>query len=185
MATNPIPVTADQKGEPGVVETVTHVPGVGNMTIYVKVEKVDDVDSKTTEGVETYSFSMPVEDEAEVEVLDAEGEPVKNEDGSTKLTTEKFWKTVHYEVDMSPANRDKLLKALAPFQKNAREKAAPVVSAPSRSYTAPTLPDGVDTATVRKWAVDNNVQVDGKGINEKGRVPQAFIDKYMEAHKKD
>jgi hypothetical protein len=182
MATNAVPVSADQKDEEGVQETKTFVPGVGNVTIYIKVEKTDDVDEKTTKDVETYTFSMPVEVEEEVEVTDAEGDPVLNEDGSKKLTTEKFWRTTHFEVDLSPANRDKLLKALAPFAKNAREKVLTVSQAPARSYSAPALPDGVDTAAVRKWAQENNIKVDGKPINEKGRVPASFIEKYKEAH---
>jgi len=180
MATNAVPVTADQKDEEGVQETKTFVPGVGNLTVYVKVEKVDDVDEKTTKDVETYTFSMPVEEEEEVEVIGEDGEPVKNEDGSTKLKTEKFWKTVHYEVDLSPANREKLLKALAPFQKNAREKEVPVVRA--GGYKPQTLPSGVDTAAVRRWAQANDIKVDGKPINEKGRVPQSFIDLYEKEH---
>lgn len=180
MATNAIPVGADQKDAEGVRAIPTQVPGVGEVMVYMKVETTDDVDGKTTEGVETYSFSLPVEDEEEVEVIGEDGEPEKNEDGSTKLRAEKFWKTVTYELDMSPASRDKLIKALAPFTKNAREKAAPVVS--RGGYKAQTLPSGVDTAAVRKWAQAEDIKVDGKPINEKGRVPQSFIDLYEKAH---
>lgn len=184
MATNAIPVTADQKDAEGVKAIPTQVPGVGEVMVYMKVETTDDVDGKTTEGVETYTFSMPVEKEEEVEVLDAEGDPVKNEDGSTKLTTEKYWTTVSYELDLSPASRDKLLKALAPFAKNAREKAAPAFASRG-GYKPQTLPSGVDTAAVRKWAQAEDIKIDGKPINEKGRVPQSFIDAYEKAHKKD
>ncbi|MFE9497278.1 histone-like nucleoid-structuring protein Lsr2 [Streptomyces collinus] len=180
MATSALPVAADQKDEPGVQAVKVNVPGVGEIDTYIKVVTTDDVDGKTTEGVETYSFSMPVEATEEVEVIGEDGEPEKNDDGSTKLKAETFWKTVHYEVDMSPASRDKLLKALAPFVKGAREKQAPLVRG---GYKPQTLPSGVDTAAVRKWAVENDIKVDGKPINEKGRVPQSFIDKYEEAHK--
>lgn len=180
MATNAVPVSADQKDEPGVQAVKVNVPGVGEIDTFIKVEHVDDVDGKTTEGVETYSFSLPVEAEEEVEVIGEDGEPVKNEDGSTKLKVEKFFKTVHYEVDMAPASRDKLIKALAPFVKNAREKAAPVVS--RGGYKPQTLPSGVDTAAVRKWAQENDIKVEGKLINEKGRVPQSFIDLYQKEH---
>ncbi|MEU3599878.1 histone-like nucleoid-structuring protein Lsr2 [Streptomyces sp. NPDC006798] len=181
MATTAVPVDASKKDEEGVKEVVTNVPGVGNMTIYVKVSMTDDVDGKTTDDVQTLKLSVPVQDEEEVEVLDAEGDPVKNEDGSTKLTTETFFKTVHYELDMGATSREKLEKALAPFLKNAREVAAPA----SRGYQPQTLPAGVDTAAVRRWAVANDIKVDGKPINEKGRVPQSFIDEYEKAHKKD
>lgn len=182
MATNAIPVGADQKDAEGVKAIPTQVPGVGEVMVYMKVETTDDVDGKTTEGVETYSFSLPVEAEEEVEVIGEDGEPEKNADGSTKLKVEKFFKTVSYEVDLSPASRDKLIKALAPFTKNAREKAAPVVRG---GYQPQKLPSGVDTAAVRKWAQENSIQVDGKPINEKGRVPAAFIELYEKAHKSE
>ncbi|WP_019060975.1 Lsr2 family DNA-binding protein [Streptomyces prunicolor] len=181
MATNANPVDASRKDEEGVREVNTHIPGVGDVTAYFLVETVDDVDQKTKEDVQTLKLSVPVEAEEEVEELDAEGDPVKNEDGSTKLKTETYWKTVHYEVDLGQASREKLEKALAPFLKNAREAQAPAVA--RGGYKPQALPSGVDTAAVRKWAVDNNIKVDGKGINDKGRVPAAFIEKYEEAHK--
>lgn len=181
MATNAVPVTADQKDEPGVRETQAYVDGVGNLTVYVKVSTTDDVDGKTTEDVQTLKLSVPVEAEEEVEEVDAEGDPIKNEDGSIKLKVEKYFKTVHYELDLGQASREKLEKALAPFLKNAREAQAPVVS--RGGYKPQALPAGVDTAAVRKWAVDNRIRVDGKLINEKGRVSQAFIDAYEKEHK--
>ncbi|TKT03431.1 Lsr2 family DNA-binding protein [Streptomyces lasalocidi] len=180
MATSALPVSADQKDEPGVQAVKVNVPGVGEIDTYIKVVTTDDVDGKTTEGVQTYSFAMPVEATEEVEVIGDDGEPEKNEDGSTKLKAETFWKTVHYEVDMSPASRDKLLKALAPFVKGAREKQAPSIS--RGGYKPQTLPSGVDTAAVRRWAQANDIKVDGKPINDKGRVPQTFIDLYEKTH---
>ncbi|MFD8618274.1 histone-like nucleoid-structuring protein Lsr2 [Streptomyces sp. NPDC059513] len=180
MATSAVPVDASKKDEEGVKEVTTIVPGVGPMTIYVQVSVTDDVDGKTTEDVETLTLSVPVQDEEEVEELDAEGDPILNEDGSKKVTTETFFKTVTYELDLGKASRDKLEKALAPFLKNAREKTTPVRA--GSGYKPQTLPSGVDTAAVRRWAQSNDIKVDGKSINEKGRVPQSFIDEYEKAH---
>lgn len=182
MATNAVPVGADQKDQEGVKEVEANVPGVGMVKTYFKVETVDDVDGKTTKDVDTYKLSVPVQAEEEVEETDENGEVKKDNQGNPVMKKETFWQTKHVELDMGPANRDKLLKALEPFLKNAREAKAPVVAA--RAYTAPTLPEGVDTAAVRAWAQSNDIKVNGKPINEKGRVPQAFIDEYTKAHPK-
>lgn len=180
MATNAIPVTADQKDAEGVKAIPTQVPGVGEVMVYMKVETTDDVDGKTTEGVETLKLSVPVQVDEEVESIGEDGEVEKDAEGNPKMVTETYFKTVHYEVDLGKASRDKLEKALAPFLKNAREVQAPIRTG---GYKPQTLPSGVDTAAVRKWAQENDIKVDGKPINEKGRVPQSFIDKYEEAHK--
>lgn len=179
MATNAIPVTADQKDKPGVQIHKVHVPGVGDVETYIQVVTTDDVDEKTTEGVETYVIALPVEQEEEVEVIGEDGEPERHEDGSTKLKVVKVWRTVHYEVDLSPASREKLTKALAPFTKNARKQTVPIQRAGSREQK---LPTGPDASVVRRWAQENNILVDGKPVNEKGRVSQAFIDLYEKAH---
>jgi hypothetical protein len=154
VATNANPVDASRKDEEGVKEVQTHIPGVGDVTAYFLVETVDDVDQKTKEDVQTLRLSVPVEAEEEVEVLDAEGDPVKNGDGSIKLKTETYWKTVHYEVDLGPASREKLEKALAPFLKNAREATAPV-------------------AAIREWAKGA-----GHSVKEKGRIAGDIIAAY-------
>lgn len=176
MATNAVPVTADQKDEPGVQVIKVPVPGVGEIDTYVQVLTTDDVDEKTTKDVETYTFSIPVEEEEETEELDAEGHPVLNEDGSTKIKVETYWTTRSFELDMSPASRAKLLKALAPFTKNAREKQTAFFSPPSQ----PQAP-GPSAAVVRSWAQTNDIRVNGKPVNEMGRVSQAFIDLYNKA----
>ncbi|MFJ6010169.1 histone-like nucleoid-structuring protein Lsr2 [Streptomyces halstedii] len=177
MATNAIPVTADQKDEPGVQAIKVQVPGVGEVEAYVQVVTTDDVDEKTTKGVETYSFSLPVEEEEETEELDAEGAPVFNEDGSKRIKVEKYWTTRHFELDMSPTSRDKMIKALAPFTKNAREKRTTFFAGSPKPQTL-----GPDAATVRRWAQENDIKVNNKPVNDMGRVSQAFIDLYEKAH---
>lgn len=183
MATNAVPVTAAEKDQEGVKEVVTQVPGVGSMTIYVRVSKTDDVDSKTTEDVETLKLSVPVQVDEEVPSIGDDGEEEKDAEGNVKMVTETYFKNVYYELDMGKASRDKLEKALAPFLKNAREVAAP--TAARSGYQAQTLPSGVDTAAVRKWAQAEDIKIDGKPVNEKGRVPASFIEAYEKAHKKD
>lgn len=175
MATNAIPVDASHKGEPGVRETQAYVDGIGNLTVYVKVETTDDVDEKTTEDVQTLTLSVPVEAEEEVEVIGEDGEPEKNTDGSTKLKVEKFFKTVHYEVDMGKASRDKLAKALEPFLKNAREKSAPIVRPTQGSFTAPAAKSSSphDLNAIREWAKGA-----GHDVKDKGRIAVAIIEAY-------
>ncbi|MFD5069176.1 histone-like nucleoid-structuring protein Lsr2 [Streptomyces sp. NPDC058369] len=180
MATNAIPVTADQKDEPGVQAVMVNVPGVGEVETYIKVETTDDLDGKTTKDVKTYSFSMPVEGEREVVELDAEGGPVFNDDGTKALKIETFWEEKAFEVDLSPASLKKFSRALEPFIKNARELVilAPVVPAPSKPKAA----EGPDAGTVRRWAQANDIRVNGEPINSMGRVPQEFKDAYLKAH---
>lgn len=173
MATNAVPVDASKKDEEGVKEVTTNIPGVGEVTAYFKVSTTDDVDGKTTEDVQTLRFSIPVEAEEEVEELDAEGDPIKNEDGSTKLKTEKFFKTVHYEVDMGSVSREKFIKALAPFTKNAREVTAPVSRV---ATTAGTSKSAHDLNAIRSWAKEN-----GHEVADKGRIAQKVMDAYYKA----
>ncbi|MDQ0793569.1 histone-like nucleoid-structuring protein Lsr2 [Streptomyces sp. B1I3] len=169
MATTAVPVTAAEKDQEGVKEVVTQVPGVGPMTIYVKVSVTDDVDGKTTEDVQTLRLSLPVQAETEVEVLDAEGEPVKNEDGSTKLTTETYFKNVWYELDMGKASREKLEKALVPFMKNARETQSPI----GHTAAASTSKSAHDLTAIREWAKANNHEV-----ADKGRIATKIVEAY-------
>lgn len=182
MATTAVPVDASKKDEEGVKEVVTQIPGVGPVTAFFKVSTTDDVDGKTTEDIQTLRLSVPVEESEEVESIGDDGEVEKDAEGNPKMVTETFFKNVYYELDMGSASRDKLTKALAPFLKNAREVSAPTGRT---GYQAQTLPSGVDTTAVRKWAQAEDIKIDGKPVNEKGRVPASFIEAYEKAHKKD
>lgn len=180
MATNAIPVTADQKDEPGVQAVTVTVPGVGEVETYIKVETTDDLDGRTTKDVRAYSFSVPVQGEREVVELDAEGDPVFNDDGTKAIKTETFWEEKSFEVDLSPASLKKFSKALEPFITNAREKVEVVAQVPAPSK--PQVAGGADAGAVRRWAQANGILVNGKPINANGRVPQEFKDAYLRAH---
>ena len=78
-----------------------------------------------------------------------------------------------YEVDLTPANRDRLVDALTPFldvarksgkSQSAKEKAR---AASNRDY---------DPKAVRAWAQSNNVDVP-----DRGRIPAAVVDKFKAA----
>ncbi|MET7741992.1 histone-like nucleoid-structuring protein Lsr2 [Streptomyces sp. NPDC005385] len=177
MARKPVVVTeADwEKDKENVQRIETSIPGFPDaepLVSYVKVEYTDDVTEKPAEGVETYSFSLPVEAKEEVEVIGEDGEPEKNTDGSTKLKVETYFKTVHYDVDMSPASREKLIKALAPFTKNARVKSTPVVTASAASASK----SSHDLNAIRAWAKENNHEV-----ADKGRIAGKVIEAYYAA----
>lgn len=174
MSTNAIPVDASQKDEEGVKEVNTYVPGVGNMTIYVKVSVTDDVDGKTVEDVQTLKLSVPVETEIESTVIGEDGEPEKNEDGSTKTETKTEWKTTHFELDMGKASRENLAKALEPFLKNAREGKAPIAS--QASFSAPKGSSPHDLNAIRSWAKDA-----GHEVADKGRIAGKIIEAYYKA----
>lgn len=156
MATNANPVDASRKDEPGVKEVVTNIPGVGDVTAYFLVETVDDVDQKTKEDVQTLKLSIPQEAEEEVE----------QEDGTKK--TEKFFKTVHLELDLGAASRTKLFKALEPFTKNAREVQAPVIA-----RTATPSKSAHDLNAIREWAKSA-----GHEVADKGRIAAKVIEAY-------
>lgn len=172
MATRAEPVSSDQAGKPGVKEVTTNIPGVGEVKAYFQVSTVDDVDGKTTEDVQTLRLTVPQEDEREVVETDDNGEPVKNEDGSDKLTTEKVWAYRALELDLGKANRDKLIKALEPFVSKAREsKAQPVAS--QGSFTATPSKSAHDLNAIRSWAKGA-----GHDVKDKGRIASSIIEAY-------
>ncbi len=75
-----------------------------------------------------------------------------------------------YELDLSSSNADALRAALAPFISAGRR------SRSTQSGRVPRLgspADGVDTAAVRKWAVEN-----GYAINTRGRIPAPILEAY-------
>ncbi|MFF0808837.1 Lsr2 family DNA-binding protein [Streptomyces albogriseolus] len=175
MATNAVPVTADKKDEEGVKEVKAHVPGVGEVLTYFKVETVDDFDGKTTEDVQTLRLTVPREEEREVVVTDAEGDPEKNEDGSDKLTTEKVWAYRSLEIDLGKASRDKLIKALEPFVSKAREaKTQPVATQTSLSASTGKSPH--DLNAIRSWAKSA-----GHEVADKGRIAKNIITAYYKS----
>ncbi|MFC9846643.1 histone-like nucleoid-structuring protein Lsr2 [Streptomyces sp. NPDC060223] len=172
MATNANPVDASRKDEEGVKEVQTHIPGVGEVTAYFLVETVDDVDGKTKEDIQTLRFSVPVEVSEEVDDLDEDGKTKEDAEGNIKTKTESFYKTVHYEVDLGKASRDKLDKALAPFLKNAREATAPLRGSQG-ALTASANKSAHDLVAIREWAKGAGHEVATKG-KVAGKVIEAY-----------
>ncbi|MEU3217735.1 histone-like nucleoid-structuring protein Lsr2 [Streptomyces sp. NPDC006971] len=169
MATKAEPVGSDQAGKPGVQEVVTNIPGVGEVKAYFLVSTIDDVDGKTTEDVQTLRLTVPQEDEREVVATDDNGEALKNDDGSDKLTTETYWRYRSLELDLGKASRDKLLKALEPFVSKAREaKTQPVAS-----QTTAKAKSGHDLIAIREWAKSA-----GHEVADKGRIAAKVIEAY-------
>uniref|UniRef100_A0AAU2A9C8 Lsr2 family protein n=1 Tax=Streptomyces sp. NBC_00093 TaxID=2975649 RepID=A0AAU2A9C8_9ACTN len=76
-----------------------------------------------------------------------------------------------YTVDLTEAEKEELAKVLKPYLDVAEEATAGQVSIPAQ-------PTGPDPAKVRKWAADNAIEIDGKTISEKGRVPKPFVEAY-------
>ncbi|MFI2208678.1 histone-like nucleoid-structuring protein Lsr2 [Streptomyces sp. NPDC020141] len=169
MATKAEPVGSDQAGKPGVQEVVTNIPGVGEVKAYFQVSTVDDFDGKTTEDVQTLRLTVPQEDEREVVATDDNGEALKNEDGSDKLTVETYWRYASLELDLGKPNRDKLLKALEPFVSKAREaKTQPVASQVTAKPKS-----GHDLIAIREWAKGA-----GHEVADKGRIAAKVIEAY-------
>lgn len=172
MATKAEPVGSDQAGKPGVKEVTTHIDGVGEVKAYFQVSVIDDVDLKTTEDVQTLRLTVPQEDEREVVATDDNGEALKNEDGSDKLTTEVYWRYRTLELDLGKASRDKLLKALEPFVSKAREsKTQPVAT--QGSFTAAPSKSAHDLNAIRDWAKGA-----GHDVKDKGRIASNVIEAY-------
>ncbi|MFJ2008571.1 histone-like nucleoid-structuring protein Lsr2 [Streptomyces chartreusis] len=76
---------------------------------------------------------------------------------------------VNYEIDLVPENYDKLFEALAPFISSGRKVGRTKGASRSRR---PSL-DGPSAEELRKWARENNYQV-----NDRGRVPAVIREAY-------
>ncbi|MGA5053116.1 Lsr2 family DNA-binding protein [Streptomyces cellulosae] len=176
MATKAEPVGSEKAGEPGVKEVVTHIAGVGEVKAYFQVSTVDDFDGKTTEDVQTLRLTVPQEEEREVVATDDNGEPLKNDDGSDKLTTEKVWAYRSLEIDLGQASRDKLLKALEPFVSKARDAKAQPVATQGTLTASSASKSPHDLNAIRDWA-----KKAGHDVKEKGRIAKNIIEAYYNA----
>ncbi|MDI1465112.1 Lsr2 family protein [Catellatospora sp. KI3] len=82
-----------------------------------------------------------------------------------------------YEIDLGPANHDKLALALAPFVAAARKESSrrgPAVAAKAKAPTA--AEQRAFNQRVREWAKGQ-----GEEVNDRGRVPAKLIEKYFAA----
>ncbi|MET8270170.1 histone-like nucleoid-structuring protein Lsr2 [Streptomyces sp. NPDC005096] len=172
MATKAEPVGSDQAEKPGVQEVNTNIPGVGDVKAYFLVSTIDDVDGKTTEDIQTLRLTVPKEETREVVETDNNGEAVKNEDGSDKLTTENVWVYPTLELDLGKASREKLFKALEPFVSKARTaKTQPVAT--QTTFTASPSKSAHDLNAIRVWAKGA-----GHDVKDKGRIASSIIEAY-------
>lgn len=89
---------------------------------------------------------------------------------------------VEYEIDLSDENAARLRDAFAEFVGHARRTggrklrsaATPKVVAPTKAPSGNGKPD---TQAVREWA-----RSQGETVAERGRVPQALVIRFQEAH---
>ncbi|MFH9606927.1 Lsr2 family protein [Streptomyces sp. NPDC017448] len=91
------------------------------------------------------------------------------------ITTETFsLNGKMYEIDLSPANRAKLEKALKPFIEAGRKVKKGQAGTATR--TAPSASGNKETAEIRAWAKEN-----GHSVNERGRIPADIKALYLAA----
>lgn len=89
-------------------------------------------------------------------------------DGSEGAKTYRFaWQDAVYEVDLSDAHRDDLLRALAPYIDAGRRVGR------GRRPTTSTRAAGEDRAAVRAWARAN-----GHEVSDRGRISTTVLDAY-------
>lgn len=199
MATKPVPATeaeytkAQEVGDASVQRVEVPIPGVTDPVIqFFKVEYVDDLTGKPEEGTETVQLRVPVEKEEEVTETDDDGEPLKNRDGTDKITVRKYIGYENLEVDLGPASFAKLERALAPFVKAARPAAAPAGSgggsAARKTGKGVPNPDLADwNRRVRDW-LNNSPETPVKkneDVPPKGRIKAVWEAAYVEAHPED
>lgn len=88
-------------------------------------------------------------------------------DGSEGAKTYRFaWQEASYEVDLSDAHRDELLRALQPYIDAARRT--------RRSRATPAArPSSEEQGQIRAWAREN-----GHEVSDRGRIPTKILDAY-------
>jgi hypothetical protein len=162
MATKATPVTEAEKDEPNVKEVVAQVPGIGPVKTYFRVEKVDDLDKKTADDVQSLRFAVPVEKQ--------------DDDENT------FWAVQHRAIDLGKVSRDKLLKALKPFIEASEEVSAP--GGPGARTASAGGPNPALTEWNRRaktWLEENRPH-HGVKHNTKGRLKAEYEDEYATAN---
>lgn len=84
-----------------------------------------------------------------------------------------------YEIDLDPANADRLRDALARFLENATQsRSRPAKKSQTRSRRSQPVVSGPDqTRAVRTWASANGYQVSARG-----RIPTNVLDAFNAAH---
>lgn len=102
---------------------------------------------------------------------------VDNRDGSpADVTVHMTYDGVRYTWDLSNANHEKLLKALAPWLACAEEDATPVEVKVKKSRATRSSTNG-HSRDLRAWALENGFQV-----SSRGRISAEVQAAYDEAH---
>jgi hypothetical protein len=91
-------------------------------------------------------------------------------DGSSAAESVRFsFGGLAYEIDLGPANRQRMQKALQPFIDASRRV--------GRSRPARTASTRREAAAIRAWATDQ-----GLHVADRGRIPADVVRKYKAAH---
>lgn len=80
-----------------------------------------------------------------------------------------------YDIDLSPANADKLREALAPYIKAGRKLGRGATGAPSSPRRRANNSD--DLNAIRAWARDN-----GHTVSDRGRIAASVVEAYQKAN---
>jgi hypothetical protein len=199
MAAKPVPATeaeyakAQEVGDSSVQRVEVPIPGATEPVIqFFKVEYVDDLTGKPEQGTKTVQLRVPVEKEEEVTETDDDGEPLKNRDGTDKITVRKYIGYENLEVDLGPASFARLERALAPFVAAARPATEPdsstsgnVARKTGKSTPNPELAEW--NRRVRYW-LNNSPKTPVKkneDVPPKGRIKAVWEAAYIEAHPED
>ncbi|WP_454044685.1 histone-like nucleoid-structuring protein Lsr2 [Cellulosimicrobium sp. Marseille-Q8652] len=91
-------------------------------------------------------------------------------DGTEGAKTYRFaWQDATYEIDLTDAHRDELLRALAPYIDAGHR----VGRGRRGASTSSTSARGEDQGAVRAWARDN-----GHEVSDRGRIPTKVLEAY-------
>lgn len=93
-----------------------------------------------------------------------------NEITSDSATVEFAFDGTSYEIDLTPAEKEKFRKAISTYIDAGRRVTAPRSRRPSSRSTR-------DPKAIRAWAIANNVDMPARG-----RIPQTVIEAYEAAN---
>lgn len=163
MSVRVVQVDESQKDEPGVQKAVTTI---GDQTIetYARLERVDDLDGKTTEDVVEIEMLIPVEDED-----GEEGDYIFN----------------RAVIDLGAASLKKYLKAIEPFADKARlAPAQPAKAAPAASSGGRVRNPEITAWNHRakEWLRKTGL---GDEVKDRGRLPAKLESIYVKANPDD
>lgn len=161
MSTRAVPVTEAEAGQPGVEQTTAVINGGTTVNVFIRVEQIDDLDGKTTTGVQSVPFSIPVE----------------NKDDETGEIT---WTTEDRVIDLGPDSRKKFDTALAKYVAASRVVELPAAQPQPRTRRSTRSPQRQWSARVRDWAP--TVKMD---VPDRGRIADDVQAAYVVAHPED